>query len=175
MAYFEFGASQCFSKVFAIKERFNVESDGGLGRKSSLGTFDFTLEFAHSTKVGSNILAIVLSLPDLDKVVNDTVVKVFTTKMSVTSSSQNFENAVFDGKKRDIESSSSQVVDDNLAFSFAVLSVKTVGDSCGGRLVDNTEDVKTSDDTSVLCCLTLSVVEVSWDAAWICSASCEHA
>lgn len=97
--------------------------------------------------------------------VNDTVVKVFTTKMGVTSGSQDFEYTVFNGKKRDIESSSSEIVDNDLAFTFACLSVKAVGDSCGCGLVDDTEDVETSDDTGILCCLTLSVVEVGWDTA----------
>ena len=41
--------------------------------------------------------------------------------------------------------------------------VKTVSESGGGGLVDDTENVETSDSTGVLGGGTLSVVEVGWD------------
>lgn len=78
--------------------------------------------------------------------------------MGVTSSSQNFEDlnrekgvsssrerseiktyTVVDGQRADIENSSTEIVDDNLAFSIGL--VKTVGDSGSGGLVDDTEGV----------------------------------
>lgn len=80
--------------------------------------------------------------------------------MGVTGGGQDLEDAVVDGEERDIESSSSEIVDDDLGLS--TLFVKSVGDSGGGRLVDNTEDSQTGDGASVLGRLTLSVVEVWW-------------
>ncbi len=43
---------------------------------------------------------------------------------------------------------------------FATLLVKTVGDCSGGRLVDDTENLKTSNSASILSCLALGVIEV---------------
>jgi len=61
----------------------------------------------------------------LDKVVDDTVIKVFTTEMCVTSSGQDLENTVLDRKQGDIKCSTTKIIDDDLGFGFAG-SVKTV-------------------------------------------------
>jgi hypothetical protein len=66
--------------------------------------------------------------------------------------------AILNGQKRHIESSSSEIVNDDLRFT--TLLVKTIGDGGGGRLVDDTEDGETSDRTGILGSLTLGVVEV---------------
>ena len=54
--------------------------------------------------------------------------------------------------------SSSMIVDDDLRFP--ILHVETVRDSGGGRLVDDTEDIETSNSTSILGSLMLNVVDV---------------
>ena len=54
--------------------------------------------------------------------------------------------------------SSSMIVDDDLRFP--ILRVETVRDSGGGRLVDDTEDIETSNSTSILGSLMLNVVDV---------------
>lgn len=54
--------------------------------------------------------------------------------------------------------SSSMIVDDDLRFP--ILRVATVRDSGGGRLVDDTEDIETSNSTSILGSLMLNVVDV---------------
>ena len=53
---------------------------------------------------------------------------------------------------------SSMIVDDDLRFP--ILRVETVRDSSGGRLVDDTEDIETSNSTSILGSLMLNVVDV---------------
>ncbi|ROW17094.1 hypothetical protein VPNG_01039 [Cytospora leucostoma] len=58
-----------------------------------------------------------------------------------------------------IEGTTTQVEDEDVALALDLL-VKTVSDGSGGRLVDDTEDVQASDETSVLGGLTLRVVEV---------------
>ena len=50
------------------------------------------------------------------------------------------------------------IVDDDLRFP--ILRVETVRDSSGGRLVDDTEDIETSNSTSILGSLMLNVVDV---------------
>lgn len=85
------------------------------------------------------------------------VVKVLSTEMSVSSSGLDLEDTLLDSKKRDIECSSSEIIDNDGTFSSSL--VESVGDSGGGRFVDDTEDVETSDRTGILGSLTLSVVE----------------
>ncbi len=122
-----------------------------------LGLFDLPLEFTHGPEVRGNVCAGLL-LVRLDEIVDDTVVEIFTTEMSVTGSSQHLEDTVVDGEKGDIESSTTEIVDDDLGF--ATLLVETVGDGGSGRLVDDTEDLETSNGAGVLGSLTLSVVKV---------------
>lgn len=94
-------------------------------RQGSLGLFHFSSKFTQRSLVGGHV-DIVLSLVLLDEVVDDPVVKVFSTQMRVTGGRENFENSVFDGQERDIKGSSSEIVDDNLRFGLA-RSVETVG------------------------------------------------
>jgi hypothetical protein len=49
-------------------------------------------------------------------------------------------------------------VDDDLRLS--TLLIKTVGDGNSGRLVDDTEDLETSDGSGILGSLALGIVEV---------------
>ena len=66
-------------------------------------------------------------------------------------------------KKRDIESTTTEVVDENVALLLRLSGTKTVGDGGSGRLVDDTENVEAGNGTSVLGSLSLVVVEVGWD------------
>jgi hypothetical protein len=50
-------------------------------------------------------------------VVNDAVVEVFASKVRVAGSRENLEDAVVDGEKRDVESSSSEIVDDDVTLA----------------------------------------------------------
>jgi molecular chaperone DnaK (HSP70) len=54
-----------------------------LAREGPLGLFDFALELAHRAQVLGNVLAVVLALPDLGKVLDDAVVKVFASEVGV--------------------------------------------------------------------------------------------
>ena len=66
-------------------------------------------------------------------------------------------------KKRNIESSTTEIVDEDVPLLLGLSGAKTVGDSGGSRLVDDTEDVESGDGTGVLGGLTLVVVEVGGD------------
>src|SRR5258708_19971952 len=74
--------------------------------------------------------------------VDETVVKVFSTKMGVTGSSLDLENTLLDSQEGHIKSSSTQVENENVPLAGNLL-VKTVRDSSGGRLLDDKKDVET--------------------------------
>ena len=82
--------------------------------------------------------------------------------MGVTSGRLDLEDALLDGKERDIERSSSEIEDENVLLADALL-VETVGDSSGGGLVDDAEHIHARDDSGVLGGLALRVVEVGGD------------
>ena len=105
---------------------------------------------------------LVLALELLDEVVNETVVEVLTTQVSVTSSRLDGEDTTSDVKEGDIESTTTQVEDQDVLL-LGRLRVKTVGDGSSGGLVDDTENLETSDGTGVLGSETLGVVEVGGD------------
>jgi hypothetical protein len=70
------------------------------------------------------------------------------------------EDTTLNVKKRYIESTTSQVVDEDVPLLLGATGSKTVGNGGSGGLVDDTEDVQASDGTGVLGGLTLVVVEV---------------
>ena len=78
--------------------------------------------------------------------------------MSISVCGDNFEDSVVDGQEGNVEGSTAQVEDENVLL--ALLLVHAVSDGGGGRLVDDSEDVQTGDDSSILGCLSLRVVEV---------------
>ena len=77
--------------------------------------------------------------------------------MGVTVGRFNFEHTVLNLKNRDIESTTSKIVDSNDGIGSLL---ETISEGGGSRLVYDTEDVQTSNLTSVFGSLTLRVVEV---------------
>lgn len=88
--------------------------------------------------------------------VDDALIEIFTTEMGVTSSRENLKDTLVNGQKRDIEGTTTKIVDNDLALTVGL--VQTIGDSGGGGLVDDTEDVETGNDTGVLGGLSLVVL-----------------
>jgi hypothetical protein len=70
------------------------------------------------------------------------------------------ENTTLDVQKRYIESTTTEIVDEDVPLLLGLSGTETVSDSGGGRLVDDTENVEASNGTGVLGGLTLVVVEV---------------
>jgi hypothetical protein len=153
----ELGASKSLGEVLALEERLDLELGRHLGGEGTLGLLDLALQLTHGAEVLGDVLAVVLALPDLDDVVDDAVVEVLTSEVRVTGCRENLEDTVVDGKEGDIERSSSEVVDDDVALATGL--VESVGDGGGGRLVDDTENVETGNRSGVLGGLALSVVE----------------
>merc|ERR1719412_3073963 len=103
---------------------------------------------------------LVLAFELVDKVVHHPVVEVLTSQVSVSGSGLDLEDALLDGQDGDIEGATTKIKDENIALSRTFLLVQPVGNSGGCGLVDDTENVKTGDDSSILGGLPLGVVEV---------------
>ena len=79
---------------------------------------------------------------------DDPLVEILASQMSISSCRQNLENAIVDSEEGYVESSSSQVVNNDLAFiTSLVQSVRNRGRS---GLIDYTENIEASDDTSAV-------------------------
>ena len=85
-----------------------------------------------------------------------------TTQVGITGCGLHLEDTTIDGQHGDIESSTTQVEDQNITLLVVTNLVKIVHvlDSGSGRLVDNTPNLQTSNGTSILGDLKLRVVEV---------------
>ena len=156
----ELGAGQSLGEVGALEEGLDFDASAHLGRESTLGLFDLTLQLTHGLEVLGDV-DVVLLVVGLDKVVDNSLIEVLTTEMGVTGSSLDLEDTVVDSQDGNIESTTTEIVDDDLAFLVGL--VQTVGEGGGGGLVDDTENVETGDGTSVLGGGTLGIVEVGGD------------
>lgn len=153
----ELGAGKSLREVLALEEGFDLNASGHLGREGTLRLLGLTLELTHGLEVLGDVDTVLLVV-GLGEEVDDALVEILTTQVGVTGGSQNLEDTLVDGQEGNIESTTTKVVDDDLALTLGL--VKTVGDSGGGRLVDNAENVKSGNDTSILGGLALVVVEV---------------
>ena len=102
-----------------------------------------------------------LTFEDLHHVFHHALVKVLSTKVSVAIGGLHFKHTIVDGQDSDVEGAASKVEYENVLFTS--LFVETIGNGCGGRLVDDTLDLEAGDGAGVLGGLTLGVVEVSGD------------
>lgn len=151
----ELGAGQSLGEVVALEESLNLDAGAHLGRQSTLGLFGLTLELTHGLGILGDVNAVLLVV-GLGEVVDDALVEILTTKMGVTSGGKNLKDTIVDGQERDIESTTTEIVDNDLAL--AVGLVQTVGNGGGGGLVDNSEDVEAGNDTGILGSLALVVL-----------------
>ena len=78
--------------------------------------------------------------------------------MSVTSCCLDLEDAIIDCQERDIKSSSTKIVDNDLTF--VTSAVETVCDGGGGWLVHHSNDIQAGDGASILSGLSLVVIEI---------------
>jgi hypothetical protein len=98
----------------------------------------------------------------LGEVVDDTLVEVLTTKVGITARGKHLEDALVDGKERDIKSATAEIVHNDVTFT-GICLVQTISDSGGRGFVDDPENIETGNDTSILGGLALVVVEVGRD------------
>ena len=65
--------------------------------------------------------------------VDETVIEILTTKVSVTSGGLDFEDTLLDGQEGNIESSSSEIEDEDIALTDSLL-IETRGGGLGSSL-----------------------------------------
>jgi hypothetical protein len=133
-----------------------VDISGERRRKLDLGLLGSFTNTLDSHTVTSQVDAGSL-LEILDKVTDKVDIEILTTQMGVTVGRLDLEDTVLDLKDRDIEGTTTKIVNSDDAVG---LLLKTVGKGSSGRLVDNTENVETGDLTGVLGALSLRIVEV---------------
>jgi hypothetical protein len=95
--------------------------------------------------------------------IDDSVIEVLSTKMSVAISSFDLEDTFLNGEEGDIESTTTKIEDKDISLLLGFL-VESISDSCSSRLVDDSKNVEASNSTSILSGLSLGVIEVSWDS-----------
>ena len=136
---------------------------GGHGRRQFLLRL---LRGFLQTLQGNLVLAqvdAVLVLDFADEPVDDALVPIVATKVVVAARGLHLDRreavvVLADLQQRDIEGAATEVEDQN-AFVFLAL-LQTIGQSRGGRFVDDTQHVQACDRAGVLSGLALGVVEV---------------
>lgn len=137
-----------------------VDFNGGLSDAGEcpLGTLAGRPETPESTGVIGDVeLGLLLEL--ILEVLKEGVVKVLTTKVSITSSSLHGEDTAANVEERNIEGSSSKIENKDVLLGLG-LAVETVGNGSSSRLVDDTENIKAGDSASIFGSKTLRVIEV---------------
>mgnify|MGYP003924115677 CR=1 FL=1 len=104
-------------------------------------------------------LLLEVSHAEIDKL----VIEIFSTKMGMSVGSLNFEDTFLNGEEGDIESTTSEIEDEDVLL-LSGLFIKTVGNSGGGWLVNDSKNVNTRDGSGILGGLSLGIVEISWDS-----------
>jgi hypothetical protein len=97
------------------------------------------------------------------EVLEQSVVKVLSTEMGVSGGGLDGEDLALDGQKRDIESSSSEIENEDSSL-VGGLFIETVSNGGSSGLVDDSENLESGNGTGVLGSESLRVVEVSRDA-----------
>ena len=158
----ELGTRHVDVEVFTFGEGIAVDF-GLMGRREgSLGLFALRSESSQRTVVSSDVNAgLLLELRHAE--VDQDVVEIFTAEMGVTIRGLHFEDAVLNGEERHIKSATTKVENEHIALTLLLL-VETVGDSGGGRLIDDSLHGEARNGASVLGGLSLRVVEVSGDS-----------
>ncbi|KAH3670626.1 hypothetical protein OGAPHI_001141 [Ogataea philodendri] len=159
----ESGSGDVGSKVLTLEQR--VDLNGGLGNrgKGSLSSLTGGSESSQSSSVTRDVQTGLL-LEVLLEVLKQVGIEILTSQVGVTGSSLNGENTTSNVQQGNIESSSTKVENQNVFLLLGLTSTKTVSNGGSSRLVDDSQHVQTSNGTSVLGGLSLSVVEVSWDS-----------
>jgi hypothetical protein len=111
-------------------------------------------------KKSTGLTLLEFALEFLLEVLKQVGVEILTSQVGITSSSFDSENTTLDVEKGNIESSTTEIINQNISLLVGLSGTETVGNGSSSWLVDDTEDVETGDRTGILGGLTLVVVEV---------------
>ncbi len=157
----ELGAGQLHRQMLrtGLVSRDERQVDLGLrGRRQlDLGLFGGFLQALQRELVVAQVDALLL-LELVGEVADQAHVEVFTTEEGVAVGRLHLEHAVTDLEDRDVEGAAAEVVHGDRA---GLRLVKTIGERCSGRLVDDAQHFEAGDLAGVLGGLTLCVVEIS--------------
>uniref|UniRef100_A0A6N2NGT9 Uncharacterized protein n=1 Tax=Salix viminalis TaxID=40686 RepID=A0A6N2NGT9_SALVM len=85
--------------------------------------------------------------------------------MGISSSGLHLKDTLLDGEKRDVKSTTTQIKNQHILLpNTCCLLVKTISNGSSSGLVDNTHNIQPGNNSSVLCGLSLRVIEVSRDS-----------
>nr|XP_027200373.1 NAD-specific glutamate dehydrogenase-like [Dermatophagoides pteronyssinus] len=149
-------------EVHAVEERVDLDLRlRGRGQRA-LRALALRAQTAQRLGVAAGVLFV-----DADElvhaVVHEAVVEVLAAEVRVAGSRFNFENALVNRQKTDVERAAAEVEDEHVPLSFLVLLVKAIGDRSSGRLIDDAQNVQTRNGAGVFSRLALRVVEVRRD------------
>jgi len=139
----ELSASDGGVEVLTFVERVNL--DGGLSRRrqSALRALAGSSETTKSTSIAGDVeFGALLEL--INEEGNHAIVEVLATQVSVTSRGLDLEDSLVNGEQRDVECSTTQVKDENVALATSTL-VETIGNGGSSWLVDDAENVEARD------------------------------
>ena len=158
---FEFSTSQSLNQVLGnATYRHDIRQiDFCRCRRGqfNLGLFGCFFQTLHSHRVGCQIRTfIVLKL--LYQPVDDSLVKVVTTQVSITVGRQYFEHAATEFQDRNIKCTTTQVEHSHLHVFVGF--VDTVSQSCCCRFIHNTFYIQTCNLSGFFRCLALRIGEI---------------
>ena len=147
-------------EVNALEQGVDLDRGLGGGGQGPLGALARGPQTPEGTRVAGDVL-LVLPLELVCEVGHEPVVKVLSSQVGISGRRLDLEDALVDGQQGHIERTASQIEDEHVPLLVSlVLLVESVGDGSSGRFVDDTEHLKSRDDTGVLGGLPLRVVEV---------------
>nr|QES95443.1 heat shock 70 kDa protein [Philasterides dicentrarchi] len=159
--FFEFSSGDGDNEVFRFGQR--VDFDGGLGGggQDSFGSFTLGSQSSQGSGVSSDINSFFLQEVGSTEV-DQFLIEIFSSQVGVSGGGFNFEDSFIDGQQGNVESSSSQIEDQNVSFSLSFF-VQSVGNSGGGGFVDDSQYVQSGDGSGVFGGQSLRVVEIGGD------------
>ena len=146
----------------ALVQRVNFDlglSDTG---QSPLGSLASTSKSSLSTGIFTDIQTSLL-LEFALEMLEEGVVEIFSSKMGISRNSLDSENSVSDGEEGNIESSTTKIEDEDILL-LGAFRIEAIGDSGGSGLVDDTEDVQSSNCAGVFGGISLTVGEICRDS-----------
>ena len=139
-------------------DEWNIDIILSNSRKLFLCLLSFVLEALHGGVIFAQIDTF-FGLKVIEEVIDDGIVEVLTTKVSVTVGRLHLEELIGNLQHRHVEGTTTKVKDNNVLF-FAF--IETVSESSCRWLIDNALDFQASNLTRILGSLALRIVEVGW-------------